>query len=289
MSKTVKVNDKGMEVKKPFSFVHLGVDNITPTDVMDSDYTFTYIQGTNNQSAMVPLDNIYDSLYKHELLFNGYLHLTENPNEFEYMTSNQRLAEAVINRAMSAISQNILIIYNNGFKKFISQFTFSPLESESYDYPTSIIAEDLKYIVRWNSIFTARDKFSIKNYIYSNQVIYNDQDEITTNGDDIINNSLDAIGTIVRNISDKYDHIINWYISHDRIDLESCAKYILESDGIDFESVDKSQYIGVVIGVLNQIAKEDLDKIREVVEIELMQATSQYVRDCNIQKSKEVK
>jgi len=285
MSKTVKVNDKGMEVKKPFSFVHLGVDNITPTDVMESDSAFTYIQGTNNPSAMVPLDNVYDSLYKHESFFNGYLHLTENPNEFEYKASNERLAEAVIARAISAISQNILIIYNNGFKKFISQF-LSPLKSESCDCPIRIVADDLDYVVRWRKIFTTRDQLSV---FKGDPYTYNNQVELTTNGDDIINNSLDAIGTITRIISDKYDYIIEWYISNDIIDLEACAKYILESDGIDFESVDKSQYIGVVIGVLNQIAKEDLDKIREVAEIELMQATSQYVRDCNIQKSKEVK
>lgn len=273
MSNEVKVNEKGMEVKKPFKFVHLGINNVGPTDVMDSNSAFTYIQGTQNPSVMVPLDNVYDPLIKHNTFFGDYLTVTENPNDFEYVSANRHLAESLIKRAMSAITQNIIIIYENGLGKFIKPFIIPEKLQTSYHIG---VVEGFTgdYLVIWQDIFKARTEDSVF-------APYNTSNDFTKNGDDVITNSLDAIGKIVDRVTNNYNRIITFFIKDDRLDLKAFTKYILAADDIDFENVDESQYIGTVVGALNQVAVDDINKIRELAEIELMQATSQYYREFN--------
>lgn len=271
MSEKIKVNERGLEVKRPFKFVALGVDNIGPEDVMEATSSFTYIQGTTNPSIMAPLDNVYDPLIKHNQLFGEFLYLTGNPNEFEYKYANRSIAEALIKRAMSAISQNIIMIFENGFGKFIKPFIVT---TEEKPFGLSVVEGVTgDYLVHWEDIFQARTEANLEDPFRCNK-------ELSRNGgDDVITNSLDAIGRIIDKVSNNYNRVITYYIKGDKLDLKAFAKFILTADDISFEDVDESQYIGLVVGALNQVAAEDINKIREIAEIELMQATSQYYKD----------
>ena len=99
--------------------------------------------------------------------------------------------------------------------------------------------------------------------------------------DEVLNNSLEAIGRIVGCVASNYDACIKNLLIDKKLNLRDMAKYILESDHIDFEDIDESQYVGIVVGALNQVAVDDINKVREVAEIELMQATSEFFRDYN--------
>lgn len=272
MSDKIKVNEKGLEVKRPFRFANLGINNIGPNDVMDSNCAFTYIQGTINPSVVVPLDNVYDPVIKHNILFGDYLHYIDNLNEFEYININRHLAETLIKRAMSAISQNVIIIYENGLGKFIKPFI-----RDNTIHSANVLDGIGDYLVIWQDIFKARTEETVSDLSSFGNI----EKSLTSSGDDVITNSLDAIGKIIDRVANNYNRIINYYIREDRLDLKAFTQYILTADDIDFVNVDESQYIGTVVGALNQVAVDDLNKIREIAEIELMQATSQYYRDYN--------
>ena len=283
MSNKVRVNERGMEVKKPFTFASLGVNNIGAEDVLESNSSFTYIQGTYQPSRMAPLDNVYDPLVKHENLVGDYLHIVDNPNEFEYRFSNQKIAEALIKRAVSAISQNILIIYENGFGKLISPFLIHNSDDISKDNYWLVPVSDgiNQHFVTWRDIFKPRTKEMVSTPYYTPNYRMEITEFTENTQDEVLNNSLEAIGRIVGCVASNYDACIKNLLIDKKLDLRDMAKYILESDHIDFEDIDESQYVGIVVGALNQVAAEDINKVREVAEIELMQATSEFFRDYN--------
>lgn len=274
MSDRVKVNDRGMEVKKPFTFANLGVDNVGPQDVLESDSTFTYIEGQYNPSILAPLDNVYDPLVKHEVLVSDYLHMVGNPNEVEYRANNRRIADALIRRAIAAISQNILLIYKNGFDSFVEPFIIN--KNDDKYMPPINDGIDI-YLITFKEIFKDRSDYELlKPYIAHEPFNFTSNTQ-----DEVLNNCLDVIGKITSRVACNYNDLINTYINLDKLDIEAFAKFILESEDVDFETVDKTQYIGTVLGALNQVAVEDIGKVREIVEVELMQASSEFFRVYN--------
>lgn len=97
--------------------------------------------------------------------------------------------------------------------------------------------------------------------------------------DQIITNVMKMSFNCLDDISKKYDDIIKTIMTNPSVDIAGMVKYMCASDdSVDFEVLEPVQYMGFAASALHQVAVEDLRKIKEVIEIELMQAAAEFTK-----------
>lgn len=262
------------ETKKPFTFINLGVSNISPEDIVDTKSSFTYIQGTTQPSVMLPLDNVYDPFVKDSEFKNKYISTIDNhfgdssrlDEAIERSNNIHATALALTLRAMSAISQNALNIFSNGFYSLVEPYMINPGSDKDLVFkPSSDF--DFQYCVNYDQLFGVRDGFEFDSIRIPH---------ISFDPDVLLANAIDGINRVIRRASDSYNRTIRQILIPGYFDIAAMAKDIAEADGIDFSTMDRSQWLGFVTGALNELACEDIGKIREIAEIELIQAVHEF-------------
>ena len=269
--------------KKAFSFVNLGVD-LDPNDIIESNQTYLYLQSSNDiPSSMAPLDNPYDNSVKYINTHNClYDHLNSTGvaiPRVEYDQLLEELSVVIKNRIMSNITQNINIIYKNGFEKTVKQFLIKKETSDNgYNLRSNNPVFDIRPMATWLPLFNLRDSYPDPKDVYINDFRSDKPLIVDPLSPDAMINMLDVSREIFNKVTSNYDLIISRLITEDKLDIPAFTKYILGLDDINFEAVSEESYIGIVTSALNQLASEDLAKISEIIEIAITQGSSEFYR-----------
>lgn len=285
---TEKRHEAPRETKPAFTFVNLGVSNITPEDVMDSSSAYTYIEGVQNESVMLPLDNVYDPLVNTNYSdFVFYNHMIK-PDARNIALNLDHMARSLVLRAVSSISENLITIYTNGLFNFVRPFINDKAVTEANNDTeynlVRLLANRMSYSVVY---IDYHELLEPKGYNGDIATFNPDPDYIRADmkkfanieNDQIITNVMKMSFNCLDDISKKYDDIIKTIMTNPSVDIAGMVKYMCASDdSVDFEVLEPVQYMGFAASALHQVAVEDLRKIKEVIEIELMQAAAEFTK-----------
>lgn len=279
----VKTNDKGMVVKKAFTFEALDV-SLDDEQLLGSDKTLLYMQSSGPvPSVMMNCDNPYDvqvdSINVHNNLYNHISDVIGIPvPEREYDALVEELEIQETQRILSNIAQNINIIYTNGFKAEVNHFyKYCPKEDNMMVPPMyKSPAFDIRGMFGGFSLFRVRPtegNAPAPSYYGGPTTEINEDPQ---NADAMLN-MLEASRIILDQVSRNYDFIINNLITDDKLDIPSLAHYVIDpNDEIDFSIISPENYISIAISALNELAHEDIKKISEVVEIAITHGTADF-------------
>lgn len=287
-SHTEKRHEAPRETKPAFTFVNLGVSNITPDDVMESSSAYTYIEGVQNESVMLPLDNVYDPLVNTNYSdFVFYNHMIE-PDKRNIALNLDHMARSLVLRAVSSISENLISIYTNGLFNFVRPFINDKAIIEADRDTGYNLVQSLANRMSYGVIYiNYHELLEPKGYTYDNPAFGPDPNSIGTDmkkftsieNDQIITNVMKMSFNCLEDISRKYDDVIKIVMSDPAVDITGMVRFMCASDdSVDFEVLEPVQYMGFAASALHQVAVEDLRKIKEVIEIELMQAAAEFTK-----------
>ena len=302
-SKRPVKEDIPREIKVPFTFPYLEVNNIGPEDILQSDNPYLYFKSAPEYkipNAMCQTNNIYDInrelIITHNMVTNHILGNT--PNE-DFMKSQQRqyIYELSVNckKEISHIMcENFMIIFDHGLGQNINEFIEPVLKDKITDLNRQFMVWFNDTCIDLN-IFTARIKNPESGYyksIFEYRPRKDDYDIIMDPQDPVIMmNMIDASRMIVSAITTHYREILDTIIANiPMVDIENMTSKIADNNylGIPFESnylcvpFESNPFASctaICFDFINNKALEDLQKISEIAEITVTQGVSQFYRD----------
>ena len=260
-----KVNDRGMEVCKPFVFPATGV-KVDLDRIANSDQGFLYMDNSKRgENYMIPTVNVFDPAIRtaHGIGLDG-----NNDTVIE------RIAETVAAKFTSIINNNVALVANNGLFPFLATYVVDEKTRDLIDIYHNYIGSG--YILEPGYVqftlfkeivdFKAED-FKPRMTTYITPKI----------GDDAVYFKFTtAMSDIVYRISGVYNTIITQVINGLIVDFTAISTDAMKADNIDRKDLAITADQAYASAIINEIAAADIEKIREITYYNMIQIYSEY-------------
>lgn len=264
-----------MEVVAPFVYKNLGV-TIEAEKLVTSNFGQIYVDNGANK-------NVFESDNPYDIAIRTNMNYAMTTGIEDLRNCIYKISKSLATRFSSTITQNINIIFNNGLGSFLR----SAIKPET----NPRIISDLVFLVvpehhiseQAMCLFTKNNSYGIgfRNYPFND--IVDDDTEFLTNlpeNESIVGDKgMKFIADIISMIANSYESVVNRAISSESmeyIDLDSIADYAMRISGVDTSTVDSDAYFSLATSYLNFLAVDDLEKIREIISLNLTQVYAQY-------------
>lgn len=264
-----------MEVVAPFVYKNLGV-TVEAEKLVTSNFGHIYVD--NGASK-----NVFESDNPYDIAIRTNMNYAMTTGTEDLRSCIYKISKSLATRFSSTIAQNINIIFNNGLGSFLRSAIKPDTDPRIISDLVFIVVPEHHISEQAMYLFAKNKSCGIGFHNYPFNDITDDDTEFLTNlpeNETIVGDKgMKFIADVIAMIANSYENIVNRSISSEAmpyIDLDSIADYAMRISGVDTSTVDNDAYFSLATSYLNFLAVDDLEKIREIISLNLTQVYAQY-------------
>ena len=257
----------GKEPVKPFEFVACGV---TMTDeeyntLQSSRDQLMFFETTmaNNSNHFLPIPDIYEADNNFQQV-NVQLFSKMLNNDVDLVAQyNKSLKENCEAELNNSVLNNAYAVFMNGFGQAIGPYyIWEPGAVDSVGNPVPSFEDYVKkYMFNWTTNYMIRlDSYKRITGISFDETKYSTIDPIVA--------PAHIIHSYMSNIASSYSYLINALMTDNRLDIKRLIEDWCMSDNMKMSDVDPGTYYSCAFGILYDYAKQDCDKLVEILEVQ---------------------
>lgn len=254
-------------VRNPIIYYDKLKENNVIGEAVNSNEAFYRFNSVKDKPLIASLVTPYD-----QAIDNTY-YLSDSISDDSINFYNDNLVQLLQTRLNYTLNQNLYIIFLDGVYKLVKDY----VTDESTDPRTGNFLENCRYnILTYNSF---SDTLRVYKHNRDARFEFNGSPDYISNGSTASDALINGMAMYMNQYARKYSVMINSCIIADkRFNLKSFGIHYMAEEGIDQSYVSDADIIGFGIGVINQVANEDLNKFFEILQVNIVQMVSQFTK-----------